>query len=126
MRADQNEIVGIKRLIAMREAGEKPNTVFLLMASGGKLTVRDFAIPASASIARLDFRPFVGLNVVLMARTAGDRPRAAFRKLCEVADSVVVCFTDKLPEGDCGWRFVRGIPGLCRVGDAPPEAREAA
>ena len=72
MRADQNEIVGIKRLIAMREAGEKPDLVFVLMASSGKLTVRDFAIPASASIARLDFRPFVGLNVVLMARTAGD------------------------------------------------------
>ena len=126
MRADQNEIVGIKRLIAMREAGEKPNVAFVLMTNAGVLTVRDFAIPASANIARLDFRPFVGLGVVLMARTAGDRPRAAFRKLCEVADSVVVCFTDKLPEGDCGWRFVRGAPGLCRVGDAPPEAREAA
>lgn len=126
MRADQNEIMGIKRLIAMREAGEKPGLVFVLMASSGRLTVRDFAIPASASIARLDFRPFVGLNVVLMARTAGDRPRAAFRKLCEVADSVVVCFTDKLPEGDCGWRFVRGTSGLRRVGDAPAAAREAA
>lgn len=126
MRADQNEIVGIKRLIAMREAGSKPEIVFVLMTSSARLTVRDFAIPPSANIARLDFRPFVGLNVVLIARTAGDRPRAAFRKLCEVAGSVVVCFTDKLPEGDCGWRFVRGTPGLRRVGDAPPKAREAA
>ena len=126
MRADQNEIVGVKRLIAMREAGNKPEIVFVLMTSSARLTRIDFAIAPSANIARLDFRPFVGLNVVLMARTAGDRPRAAFRKLCEVADSVVVCFTDKLPEGDCGWRFVRGTPGLRRVGDAPGAAREAA
>lgn len=126
MRADQNEIVGVKRLIAMREAGNKPEIVFVLMTSSARLTRIDFAIEPSANIARLDFRPFVGLNVVLMARTAGDRPRAAFRKLCEVADSVVVCFTDKLPEGDCGWRFVRGTPGLRRVGDAPGAAMETA
>ena len=126
MRADQNEIVGVKRLIAMREAGNKPEIVFVLMTSSARLTRIDFAIAPSANIARLDFRPFVGLNVVLMARTAGDRPRAAFRKLCEVADSVVVCFTDKLPEGDYGWRFVRGTPGLCRVGDAPGAAMETA
>lgn len=126
MRADQNEIVGVKRLIAMREAGNKPEIVFVLMTSSARLTRIDFAIAPSANIARLDFRPFVGLNVVLMARTAGDRPRAAFRKLCEVADSVVVCFTDKLPEGDCGWRFVRGTPGLRRVGDAPGAAMETA
>lgn len=126
MRADQNEIVGVKRLIAMREAGNKPEIVFVLMTSSARLTRLDFAIAPSANIARLDFRPFVGLNVVLMARTAGDRPRAAFRKLCEVADSVVVCFTDKLPEGDCGWRFVRGTPGLRRVGDAPGAAMETA
>lgn len=126
MRADQNEIVGVKRLIAMREAGNKPEVVFVLMTSSARLTRIDFAIAPSANIARLDFRPFVGLNVVLMARTAGDRPRAAFRKLCEVADSVVVCFTDKLPEGDCGWRFVRGTPGLRRVGDAPGAAMETA
>ena len=126
MRDDQNEIVGVKRLIAMREAGNKPEIVFVLMTSAARLTRIDFAIAPSANIARLDFRPFVGLNVVLMARTAGDRPRAAFRKLCEVADSVVVCFTDKLPEGDCGWRFVRGTPGLRRVGDAPGTAMETA
>jgi len=126
MRADQNEIVGVKRLIAMREAGNKPEIVFVLMTSSARLTRIDFAIEPSANIARLDFRPFVGLNVVLMARTAGDRPRAAFRKLCEVADSVVVCFTDKLPEGDYGWRFVRGTPGLRRVGDAPGAAMETA
>ena len=126
MRADQNEIVGVKRLIAMREAGNKPEIVFVLMTSSARLTRIDFAIAPSANIARLDFRPFVGLNVVLMAHTAGDRPRAAFRKLCEVADSVVVCFTDKLPEGDCGWRFVRGTPGLRRVGDAPGTAMEIA
>lgn len=126
MRADQNEIVGVKRLIAMREAGNKPEIVFVLMTSSARLTRIDFAIAPSANIARLDFRPFVGLNVVLMARTAGDRPRAAFRKLCEVADSVVVCFTDKLPEGDYGWRFVRGTPGLRRVGDAPGAAMETA
>lgn len=126
MRADQNEIVGVKRLIAMREAGNKPEIVFVLMTSSARLTRIDFAIEPSANIARLDFRPFVGLNVVLMARTAGDRPRATFRKLCEVAESVVVCFTDKLPEGDCGWRFVRGTPGLRRVGDAPVAAMEAA
>lgn len=126
MRADQNEIVGVKRLIAMREAGNKPEIVFVLMTSSARLTRIDFAIEPSANIARLDFRPFVGLNVVLMARTAGDRPRAAFRKLCEVADSVVVCFTEKLPEGDYGWRFVRGTPGLRRVGDAPGAAMETA
>ena len=126
MRADQNEIVGVKRLIAMREAGNKPEIVFVLMTSSARLTRLDFAIAPSANIARLDFRPFVGLNVVLMARTAGDRPRAAFRKLCEVAGSVVVCFTDKLPEGDCGWRFVRGMPGLRRVDDAPGAAMETA
>lgn len=126
MRADQNEVVGVKRLIAMREAGNKPEIVFVLMTSSARLTRIDFAIAPSANIARLDFRPFVGLNVVLMARTAGDRPRAAFRKLCEVADSVVVCFTDKLPEGDYGWRFVRGTPGLRRVGDAPGAAMETA
>lgn len=126
MRDDQNEIVGVKRLIAMREAGNKPEIVFVLMTSAARLTRIDCAIAPSANIARLDFRPFVGLNVVLMARTAGDRPRAAFRKLCEVADSVVVCFTDKLPEGDYGWRFVRGTPGLRRVGDAPGAAMETA
>lgn len=126
MRADQNEIVGVKRLIAMREAGNKPEIVFVLMTNSARLTRIDFAIAPSANVARLDFRPFVGLNVVLMARTAGDRPRAAFRKLCEVADSVVVCFTEKLPEGDYGWRFVRGTPGLRRVGDAPGAAMETA
>lgn len=126
MKTDQNEIVGIKRLIEMRENGWRPDLVFVLMTSAAKLTLRDYAIPAGASIQRLDFRPFIGLNVVLMARTAGERPRAAFRKLCEVADSVVMCFTDKLPEGDPGWRFVRGEPGIRRVGDRPATMTEAA
>lgn len=126
MRADQNEIIGIKRLVEMRKGGEKPSVVFVLMTDAGRLSLLDVAIPSSANIARMDFRPFIGLNVVLMAATTGGRPRAVFRKLCEVADSVVMCFDDRLAEGDPGWRFVRGEAGIRRIGDAPAASKEAA
>lgn len=126
MSADHNLIVGVERLIAMRIRGEKPTTIFVLMIDGGRLSAWDVAIHPRASIARVDFRPFIGLDVVLMADTASDRVRAAFRHLCKVANSVVVTFTDRLLQGELGWRFMQGQIAVQPVGEPPVMSEEAA
>jgi len=104
---DKNRIIDIEKILRMREKGKKPATVFLLVDAEAAVGSLDLCIPAGANVERLDFRPLVGMSVILLAGTADERVRRIFRRLCSFADWVFVSFADQLPER-LGWVFERG------------------
>lgn len=100
-------------LAKIRMAGKKPGVVFLLV--GGvqpKFWLSDIAeveiaVPADASAARMDFRPLVGCNVIVIAERRTQALRSLVKRLEPLCVHLTVYATETLP-GELGRAFERG------------------
>lgn len=116
------KIHGIERLIAMRNRGEHPAMVFIAFAHGGRLSSHDYGISPAANIARLDLRPFVGLDVFVLADGYTPHLIELFIRLQDYASAVTYSVTAWLPD-DLGVTWVRGHGPARKLGE-PPETAE--
>lgn len=119
---DATKIHGIERLIAQRNCGEHPAMVFIAFAHGGWLSSRDYGISPAANINRLDLRPFVGLDVFVIAETYSHALAHLFTRLQDYASAVTYSVTAWLPD-DLGVTWVRGHGSARKLGE-PPETAE--
>lgn len=122
----------IEFLAKARLAGHKPAVVWLLV---GNYTQPQFwrwpdpqieiAVKAERASARLDWRPLVGCDVMILADTRSDALREIVRRLESIAARMTVCVIDRLPdtlghvwERGAGWRE------WCRPDTCRPETGE--
>lgn len=101
------KIHGIDQLIALRRDGMRPELVFVMFVDGGRLISGDVGIGPAANIERLDLRPFVGLQVLILADTYTPALRRLFERMHEFAASVVLSVKEWLPN-DLGLVWGRG------------------
>lgn len=100
------KIHGIDRLIAMRRAGKRPELVFIMFVDGCRLFSCDVGVSPAANVERLDLRPFVGLDVLLLADRYSVSAFRLFERLHEFAATVVLSVVAWLPD-DMGLFWAR-------------------
>lgn len=100
-------------LAKIRMDGMKPAVVFLLVgaeqpkfwqSSDAEIEI---AVPADASAARMDLRPLIGCNVIVIAQHRTDALRSLVKRLETLAVQMAVYVIETLP-AQLGFAFERG------------------
>lgn len=74
-----NQIANIEMLVSLRLAGKRPALQFVFWNTGCRLSGCEAGILEDADVERLDLRPFVDLDVLVIA----DRYSPALVRFCE-------------------------------------------
>ena len=121
----KNLITNIDPLIQFRLQGRRPTLQFVFFGGGGRLRGCEVGINDTAPIERLDLRPFIALDVLVIA----ERYSGALVRLCqrmnEYATTTTLSVIDWLPE-DLGFVWHKGCTQAREFGAGPLHRREAA
>lgn len=110
----------LEALTKLRLSGAKPGTVFVTMGDVEQFpwwqdgTTVEVVIRDSQPVARLDFRPLVGCNVILVAWRRDERLRQVVEKVC--AQAAYVTVLSSTDPDDLGHAWERG-KGWRKVGE---------
>lgn len=103
----------LNALASARLQGAKPTEVFVLLGDykqeawwESDLMSVEIAIPDDVPVTRIDFRPLVGCDVIVIRSCQDDRLDRVVDRICSVALRVTVY--SSLDPGDLGYVWERG------------------
>lgn len=123
--ADPNTIANIDALIRLRLQGQRPALQFVWFGGGGRLRGCEVGIDDGANIGRLDLRPFVALNVQVIAQRYSPECMQLCERLNEFAETTALSIIDWLPD-DVGFVWSKGRNKARQFGAGPAGHKEAA
>lgn len=105
----------LEAIARYRAAGKKPAWVFILVADvpqpkfwlEDEPSSIDVVLPASQYALRVDLRPLVGCNVVVLGDDMSGTIKRLVERLIEIVETLHVCIVANL-EASAGHLFVRG------------------
>lgn len=123
--ADSNNIANIDALIKLRLQGQRPALQFVFFGDGGHLHGCETGIDDHADIERLDLRPFVELDVMVIAEHYTPSLMRLYERLNDFAATTTLSIIDWLPD-DLGLVWQKGCSQARPFGLGPVRQEVAA
>lgn len=120
-----NEIVNIQSLIQLRIEGLRPPIQFVFFGDGGRLRGCEVGVNYKAPIERLDLRPFIALDVLVIAKHYSGAVVGLCQRMSDYATTTSLSVIDWLPD-DLGLVWHKGCGQPREFGAGPLFQREAA
>lgn len=123
--ADANAIANTGALVELRLRGQRPALQYVWFGGGGRLRGCEVGIEDGANIERLDLRPFVELNVLVIAQRYSPKCMRLCERLNEYAETTTLSIIDWLPD-DLGVVWTKGHVEPRQLGAGSAGHKEAA